>query len=145
MFPVKRLAREAKIPKRANPWDAGLDLYSIEEVTLKRGEVKAVRTGIAVAIPRGFVGIIKDRSSKALKGLHCLAGVIDSGYREVEIAPALKISAFVVRKLVAQARNFSLPQLEAIHHKLVEVDSAIKTGESRGDVALEMLVTALTL
>ncbi len=82
MLPVRRLTSEAKLPTRANPWDAGLDLYSIEDVTLKPGELKAIRTGIAIAIPRGYVGIIKDRSSKALKGLHCLAGVIDPGYRD---------------------------------------------------------------
>ncbi|UXD21352.1 hypothetical protein IPA_03290 [Ignicoccus pacificus DSM 13166] len=73
--------KEAILPTRANPWDAGLDLYALEDTTIKPNEVKAVRTGIAVAIPRGFVGLVKDRSSKALKGLHCLAGVIDSGYR----------------------------------------------------------------
>jgi len=82
LLPVRRLAEEARVPTRANPWDAGLDLYSIEDVMIKPGEIKVVRTGIAVAIPRGFVGLIKDRSSRALKGLHALAGVIDPGYRE---------------------------------------------------------------
>ena len=82
MLPVKRLTEEAKIPERANPWDAGLDLYSIEESVLKPGELKLIRTGIAIAIPRGYVGLVKDRSSKAVRGLHCLAGVIDPGYRE---------------------------------------------------------------
>ncbi|ALU11487.1 deoxyuridine 5'-triphosphate nucleotidohydrolase [Ignicoccus islandicus DSM 13165] len=82
MLAVRRLHPKAKLPKRSNPWDAGLDLFSIENVTIGPSELKVVRTGIAVAIPRGFVGIIKDRSSKALKGLHCLAGVIDPGYRD---------------------------------------------------------------
>ncbi len=82
MLPVKRLSPEAKVPTRANPWDAGLDLYSIERVDVEPKEVKVVRTGIAIAIPRGFVGIIKDRSSRALRGLHVLAGVIDPGYRD---------------------------------------------------------------
>ncbi|NPA85351.1 MAG: dUTP diphosphatase [Crenarchaeota archaeon] len=82
MLPVKRVRKDAKIPERANPWDAGLDLHAAEEVSVRPGEIKAVPTGIAVAIPRGFVGIIKDRSSRALKGLHTLAGVIDPGYRD---------------------------------------------------------------
>ncbi len=51
-------------------------------MVIKPGEIRAVRTGIAIAIPRGFVGLIKDRSSRALKGLHVLAGVIDPGYRD---------------------------------------------------------------
>ncbi|WP_202943261.1 dUTP diphosphatase [Ignicoccus hospitalis] len=86
MLPVKRLEKDAVMPKRANPWDAGLDLHALEEVVVEPGEVKVVRTGIAIAIPRGFVGLIKDRSSRALKGLHALAGVIDPGYRgEVKV------------------------------------------------------------
>ena len=81
MLAVKKLHPKAKLPKRSNPWDAGLDLFSLEKVSVGPSEVKAIRTGIALAIPKGFVGIVKDRSSKALKGLHCLAGVIDPGYR----------------------------------------------------------------
>ncbi len=82
MLAVKRLHPKARLPKRSNPWDAGLDLFSIEKVVIAPSEIRTVRTGIAVAIPKGFVGIVKDRSSKALKGLHCLAGVIDPGYRD---------------------------------------------------------------
>ena len=82
MLPVRRLREGARLPERANPWDAGLDLYSAEELVVGPGELKLVGTGIAVAIPKGFVGLVKDRSSKALKGLHCLAGVIDPGYRD---------------------------------------------------------------
>jgi dUTP pyrophosphatase len=81
LLPVKRV-EDVPLPRRANPWDAGLDLHAAEDVTIKPGEIKAVRTGIKVAVPRGFVGIIKDRSSRAVKGLHTLAGVIDPGYRD---------------------------------------------------------------
>ena len=44
-------------------------------------ERAAVATGLHVEIPAGCVGIVKDRSSLALAGLHCLAGVIDCAYR----------------------------------------------------------------
>ena len=70
--------------------------------------------------------------------------LLDAGYREAEIASALKTSGFVVRKLTGQVRNFSLPQLEAIYHKLLDVDNNIKTGQIDGDVALDTLVAALT-
>ncbi len=82
MLPVKRVREGARLPVRANPWDAGLDLFAAERTVVAPREVKVVSTGIAVAIPRGFVGIIKDRSSRAIKGLHVLAGVIDPGYRD---------------------------------------------------------------
>jgi dUTP pyrophosphatase len=79
---VKKLKEDAKLPIRKRRGDAGLDLYSSEEVELKPGEYTAVPTGIAVEIPKGFFGLIKDRSGLAVKhALHCLAGVVDENYR----------------------------------------------------------------
>ncbi len=78
---VKKLDNRAKLPIRAHAGDAGLDLFSIESVEVKPGEIVEVKTGIAVEIPKGYFGLIKDRSGLAAKGLHVLAGVIDEGYR----------------------------------------------------------------
>jgi len=79
---VKRLHPDAELPVRKREGDAGLDLYSVEEVVLKPGQWVAVPTGIAVEIPEGHFGLIKDRSGLALKhALHCLAGVVDENYR----------------------------------------------------------------
>ena len=70
------------IPSLANKNDAGFDLRSNEEKILNPGERTIVSTGIKIKIQEGYMGIIKDRSGLAIKnGLHCLAGVIDSGYR----------------------------------------------------------------
>jgi DNA polymerase III subunit delta len=71
--------------------------------------------------------------------------LLDAGNREPDIASALKTPSFVVRKLLGQVRSFSMPQLEAVYHKLLEIDEAIKTGQIDGDVALDTLVAALTL
>ncbi|MGQ9471411.1 MAG: dUTP diphosphatase [Candidatus Aminicenantales bacterium] len=78
---VKRLSPQAKLPSYGHPDDAGLDLYSSEETVIRPGEVKAVPTGLKIAIPPGFVGLIWDKSGLALRGVHRLAGVVDSGYR----------------------------------------------------------------
>jgi len=79
---VKRLRPDALLPVRKRKGDAGLDLYTVEEIVLKPGDWAAVPTGIAVEIPEGHFGLVKDRSGLALKhGLHCLAGVIDENYR----------------------------------------------------------------
>ena len=79
---VKKLRDDALLPVRKKPSDTGLDLCSVEKVVLKPGEFKAVPTGIAVEIPHGYFGLIKDRSGLALNyGLHCLAGVVDENYR----------------------------------------------------------------
>jgi len=70
--------------------------------------------------------------------------LLDAGTRDTEIATAIKSHPFVVRKLRGQVRNFSLPQLEVIYHKLLDIDQAIKTGKTDGDVALDTFVAALT-
>lgn len=84
---VKKLVPEAKLPTRAHADDAGLDLYSIEECTFAPGERRVVRTGIAMAIPTGCVGLIWDKSGLAAKaGLTTMGGVIDASYRgEIQV------------------------------------------------------------
>jgi dUTP pyrophosphatase len=88
-LPVKRLTETATLPDKANLFDAGLDLYCDEKevVTLAPGQRKLFSTGISMAIPKGFVGLIWPRSGHAVKkGIDTMAGVIDSGYRgEVKV------------------------------------------------------------
>lgn len=83
---VKRLSLDAKLPARAHPGDAGLDLFSIDEAVLSPGEPVRIPTGIAMAVPDGCVGLICDRSSLGSRGLRVLGGVVDAGYRgEVQV------------------------------------------------------------
>jgi dUTP pyrophosphatase len=78
----KKLHADARLPTRGSHQSAGLDLYAVERVTLPSGERAAVRTGIAVAIPRGFYGRVAPRSGLAVRnGLDTMSGVIDSDYR----------------------------------------------------------------
>ena len=78
----KRLDPRAVLPKRGSRLAAGLDVCSIEEITLGPHERVLARTGLAVAIPEGFYGRVAPRSGLAVKiGLDVLAGVIDSDYR----------------------------------------------------------------
>jgi len=86
LLKVKKLREDAKLPYKKHKGDAGLDLYTIEDIELEPNEIKVVSTGIAIEIPRGYFGLIKDRSSLSMKGLHVLAGVIDENYRgEIKI------------------------------------------------------------
>src|SRR4051794_5799268 len=78
---IMLLSPDAVLPTRAHPDDAGMDLYGLEDFMLKPGEGKVTRTGIAMAIPIGFVGMVADRSSMAKRGLKSAGGVIDAGYR----------------------------------------------------------------
>ncbi|MGQ9815348.1 MAG: dUTP diphosphatase [Candidatus Roseilinea sp.] len=69
-------------PLRApKPGDAGYDIRSCEAMVIPPGEQALVPTGLHVAIPLGWVGLIKDRSSVAAAGAHTLGGVIDASYR----------------------------------------------------------------
>jgi dUTP pyrophosphatase len=80
-LPIRRLDPAAIIPTRAHHDDAGLDLYGLEDATVAPGEGKLLRTGVAVAVPAGHVGLVCDRSSLAKRGLKTAGGVIDAGYR----------------------------------------------------------------
>ncbi len=78
---IRKIQDEARLPAYQHPADAGMDLYSVEETDLQPGRIKAVATGIQMAIPPGYVGLVWDKSGLSLSGLHCLAGVVDAGYR----------------------------------------------------------------
>lgn len=80
-FRVKKLVSNAKIPSKGDSADAGIDVYTNENYTLKAGEVHAFSTGISVEFAAGYVALLWDRSGLGAKGIHRLAGVIDSGYR----------------------------------------------------------------
>ena len=78
----KQLDSRAILPERGSALAAGLDVCSIEELSIGPKHRVMARTGLAVAIPPGFYGRIAPRSGLAMKnGLDVLAGVIDSDYR----------------------------------------------------------------
>lgn len=80
-FQVQKLSADAKLPQKDDPTDAGIDIFTNESYALKPGESHAFSTGIATAIPEGYVALLWDRSGLGSKAIHRLAGVIDSGYR----------------------------------------------------------------
>ena len=79
---ILKMHDDMTTPHYAHEDDAAFDLRSSEELVLGSKERHTVKAGIKMAIPDGHFGLIKDRSGYAHKfGIHCLAGVIDSGYR----------------------------------------------------------------
>ncbi len=88
--PVRRLDPELPLPAYAQPGDAGLDLRVAEDVRLDPGERTLVGTGVAVAIPDGYCGLVTPRSGLASRAGLSLAnspGVVDAGYRgEIKLA-----------------------------------------------------------
>lgn len=81
---VKILNPDAIIPKYQTEEAAGFDLHSVEEKTIKVGERDVVKTGLAVALPKGYELQVRPRSGLALKnGITVLntPGTVDSDYR----------------------------------------------------------------
>ncbi|MGB8509053.1 MAG: dUTP diphosphatase [Pyrinomonadaceae bacterium] len=78
----RRIHPAAQLPTRGSELAAGLDLCSIEAVRIPARGRAVVRTGLSIAVPRGFYGRVAPRSGLAVRhGLDTLAGVIDSDYR----------------------------------------------------------------
>lgn len=81
---IQLLDPDIGMPEYAKPGDAGLDLRSRVDLTLDPGMRALVPTGLAIAIPQGYVGLVHPRSGLAIKsGISMVntPGTIDSGYR----------------------------------------------------------------
>lgn len=79
---ILKLDKKAKKPSYAHEGDAGLDLFALNRIEIKKGDFLAIPTGISMEIPKGYVGLIWDKSGLSINnGLKVLGGVIDSGYR----------------------------------------------------------------
>jgi dUTP pyrophosphatase len=83
VIPIRKLDPDLPLPAYSHPGDAGADLVAAEDVALAPGGRAAVRTGIAVAIPEGYVGLVHPRSGLAARlGVTVLnaPGTVDAGY-----------------------------------------------------------------
>ena len=81
---VQRLDPDLPVPSRGNPGDAGWDLCARQDVLLAPGERGMIPTGVAIALPPGFVGLVHPRSGLAARHGFTLVnspGTIDAGYR----------------------------------------------------------------
>ena len=127
---IQRIHEDAKLPLYQHKGDAGLDIFSSIDCVIKAGEIKPVPTGIKMAVPEGYVGLVWDKSGISLKGVHRLAGVIDSGYRgEVRVVMVnFGDEPFVIEKGMKIAQLLVQPVTEM---KVIEAEEL--EGTSRGD------------
>lgn len=110
---IKKVLDDAILPSCAHLGDAGMDVYSVEDVILGPMERRQIRTGIKFEIPDGYVGLIWDKSGLAFNfGIKTMAGVIDSCYRgelmvvlinlsdkDFEIKKRQKIAQMLIQKI----------------------------------------------
>jgi dUTP pyrophosphatase len=128
---VKRIVSQAKLPSYGHPGDAGMDLYASVDHVLAPGQVHAVPTGIKMAIPAGFVGLVWDKSGISLKGVHRLAGVVDAGYRgEIQVVLInLSPAPFEIKAGMKIAQMLIQPVAGA---EIVEADELDDTSRGEG-------------
>ena len=136
---IKKLDDCAVIPTYGSSGAAGADLYSLpapagEDITLLPGETKLVHTGIAAAIPEGYVGLVCARSGLATKrGLAPAnkVGVIDSDYRG-EIMVALHNHGATAQTITAGDRIAQLLIMPVLQVELSLVDELDDTARGAG-------------
>lgn len=115
---IKKLTDNAQVPQRAHESDAGLDLVATSMKVDENGNV-VYGTGLAVEIPKGFVGLLFPRSSIAKKDIILTnsVGVIDSGYRgevmfkfrpSVQCINPLKLLWAILTKRPIKAETYSV-------------------------------------
>jgi dUTP pyrophosphatase len=81
---VRRIDPDLPLPSYAHPGDAGADLMAAADVEIPPGGRTLVPTGIAIALPEGYVGLVHPRSGLAARlGVTVLnaPGTVDAGYR----------------------------------------------------------------
>ncbi|OGI67479.1 hypothetical protein A3A05_00940 [Candidatus Nomurabacteria bacterium RIFCSPLOWO2_01_FULL_41_12] len=78
---VKKLRKDAKLPKYHHPGDVGMDVYAMETITILPMGHHRFWHGFALEFPEGYAAIIMDKSSISKTGLHTMGGVFDAGFR----------------------------------------------------------------
>lgn len=122
---VVLLHPNAQLPAFAHNGDAGADLTSIEDVTLAPGERVLVPTGISIALPMGYVGLVHPRSGLAAKnGLSIVnaPGTIDAGYRGEILVNLINLDRAETIELPAGSRIAQLVIQKVEHATFSEVN-----------------------
>ncbi len=133
---VKRLRENAKMPTFGTDQAAGADLYACldGEVTVAPGQTVFIPTGLSMAIPAGFVGLVFARSGLACKSGLAPAnkvGVIDSDYRG-EFLVALHNHGKETRTVSGGERIAQLLIMPVLHPSYRETDTLPETQRGAG-------------
>jgi len=79
---VKRVHKDAVLPRYAKEGDSGFDLVAVQETIIEPGETKLIKTGLAFDIPKGYEIQVRPRSGVTLRTkLRVQLGTVDSNYR----------------------------------------------------------------
>ena len=125
-----KLDEGSKVPYRAHPFDGGLDLHSRDFRYIKAGGSYTFDTGVHCEIPKGYVGLIRTRSSMMREGI-ITDGTIDCGYTG---SIRIKLTNLSSKRVYIQAgdRIAQLVIVPCLLPKLELVDSLDKTDRGTG-------------
>lgn len=131
-FQLKKLRDDVILPSHGSDEAAGWDLYAQEGCIIRPNGTVMIKTGVALAIPKGYVGLIFARSGMATKqGLAPAnkVGVIDSDYRG-EIIVALRNHNIDISQMVARgdrvAQLVIVPYLVGQYEVVDELDETVR-------------------
>jgi dUTP pyrophosphatase len=133
--PLKRIDPDLPLPAYAHPGDAGADLVAAEGVELAPGERALVRTGVAVALPDGWVGLVHPRSGLAARlGVTVLnaPGTVDAGYRGEILVNLVNHDRVTTAKISRGDRIAQLVVQRVEHADFVVVDELPETPRGAG-------------
>ncbi|GAC1386132.1 MAG: dUTP diphosphatase [Marmoricola sp.] len=134
-LPIQRLDDGLPLPAYAHDGDAGADLYAREAVVLEPGERRLVPTGVAIALPPGYVGLVHPRSGLAAKvGLSIVnaPGTVDSGYRgEIRVC-LVNLDRRTPIRLERGDRIAQLVVQRVEHAEFIETDELDATSRGAG-------------
>jgi dUTP pyrophosphatase len=131
---IKRLDPELPMPVYAHPGDAGADLHAREDVILAPGQRALVPTGVAIALPDGYVAFVHPRSGLAARhGITVLnaPGTVDAGYRGEILVNLLNTDTAQAFAIARGDRIAQLVVQRVAEAHFVEVGSL--PGSQRGD------------
>jgi dUTP pyrophosphatase len=135
-IPFRRLVPEAGVPERAHLGDAGYDMRSVQRIDLAPGARALVRTGISVAIPEGYAGLVLPRSGLAVRygiSLVNTPGLIDSGYRGEIQVPLINHDREETFRIEAGTRIAQLVLVRAATAFFAEVEFLESAADGRGE------------
>lgn len=133
LLKIKKVSPDAKLPAFAHSDDAGMDLYSNENLEIQPLKKVNVKTGIIMEIPDGYAGLIWDKGGTANKSIHTLAGVIDAGYRGEVIVLLFNLSNQLYKiKKGQKIAQMLIQKIARPEIKEVSNDNEIQNS-SRGD------------
>lgn len=138
---IRRIDPAAQLPTYAHPGDAGMDVRSIETVTLRPGDRALVRTGLVFQLPPDAEAQVRPRSGLALKhGVTVLnaPGTIDAGYRgEVGVILVnLGTEPFTVEKGMKVAQVVVVPVARAEVVEVAETDTTERGADGFGSTGV---------